>query len=113
MTMVVRKILEEGMTYRQASKIFNVSHGSIYVWIKNYKNQTTNGKRRERKSKYDEQVQQFKHDARVRELKQEIAELYLENTMLKKALEHSVRLKKLNSSVVTPENLDQLQELAK
>ena len=107
--MVARKCVEGGMTYREASKTFNVTHGSVYAWIQKFKGHTINNKRRQRKSKYDQEVEAYRHQAQVKELKHEIAELYLENLMLKKALKHSVQLKKESSSVITSENLEQLQ----
>lgn len=112
MLMVARKCVEEGMTYREAGKTFNVSHGSVYAWILKYKHQGGKQKRNERTSKYKQEVESYRHTAQLKELKHEIAELYLENLMLKKALKHSLQLKKLNSSVVTSENLDQLREHA-
>jgi transposase len=113
MHMVARKVVEEGMTYREAAKTFGISHGAVHQWILKYKNQTFKTKRKARKTQYDDQVEQYRHTAQLKELKHEIAELYLENLMLKKALKHSLELKKLNSSIFTSENLAQLQELAK
>lgn len=111
--MVARKCVDEGMTYREASKTFNITHGSVWAWIQKYKNQTGQIKRKQRKSKYDEEVESYRHEAQLKELKHEIAELYLENLMLKKALKHSLQMKKENSSVITSENLEQLREGAK
>ncbi|MEQ1876233.1 MAG: IS630 transposase-related protein [Bdellovibrionia bacterium] len=111
--MVARKCVDEGMTYREASKTFNITHGSVWAWIQKYKSQTGKIKRKVRKSKYDEEVESYRHEAQLKELKHEIAELYLENRMLKKALKHSLQLKKESSSVITSENLEQLREDAK
>ena len=113
MMMVARQVVEEGMSYREAAKTFNISRGSVHSWILKYKHQDHKSKRNKRISKYKEEVEIYRHEAQLKELKHEIAELYLENLMLKKALKHSLELKKLNSSVVTTENLDQLQKLAK
>jgi transposase len=110
MMMVAKKVAEEGMTYREAGKTFNISHGTVNAWVQKYKNRTLNSKRRERKSKYDQEVEEYRHTAQIKELKHEIAELYLENRMLKKALKHSLQLKKESSSIVTSENLEQLKE---
>jgi transposase len=112
MIMVARKVLEEGMSYREAAKTFNISHGSVHAWILKYKNQEHRLRRNKRISKYKKEVDNYRHEAQVKELKHEIAELYLENLMLKKALKHSLELKKSNSSVITSENLDQLPEVA-
>lgn len=110
MLMVARKCIEEGMTYREASKAFGVSHGSVYQFILKYKKNQLNSKVKTRKSKYAKEVESYRHQAQVRELKHEIAELYLENLLLKKALKHSLQSKNGDSSVVTSENLDQLHE---
>ena len=108
--MIARKCVEEGMTYREAAKTFNVSHGSVYAFIQKYKNQRSKSKRNTRVSKYKQEVEEYRHQAQVKDLKHEIAELYLENLMLKKALKHSLQMKKEDSSVITSENLDRLKK---
>lgn len=109
MTMVARKVVEEGMTYRVAAKTFGISHGAVHQWIKNYKDHKGKTKRTARRTKYQDEIESYRHQSQVKELKHEIAELYLENLMLKKALQHSLQLKKENSSAITSENLAQLQ----
>lgn len=111
--MVARKCVEEGMTYREAASTFNLSHGSVYQIIQQYKNQGAKTKRNAQVSKYKKEVDDYRHQAQVKDLKHEIAELYLENLMLKKALEHSLRTKKEDSSVITSENLARLKEAVK
>ena len=108
--MIARKCVEAGMTYREAAKTFNVSHGSVYAFIQKYKNQRSKSKRNSRVSKYNQEVEEYRHQAQVKDLKHEIAELYLENLMLKKALKHSLQMKKEDSSVITSENLDRLKK---
>lgn len=110
--MVARKCIDGELTYREAAKTFDVSHGAVHSWILKYKNQEHKSKRSKRLSKYNEEVKNYRHEAQMKELKHEIAELYLENLMLKKALQYSVQVKKSNSSVITSENLDQLPEVA-
>lgn len=112
-TMVARKCVEEGMTYREAGKTFNLSHGSVYQIIQQYKYQGAKTKRNIRGSRYKQEVDDYRHQAQVKDLKHEIAELYLENLMLKKALEHSLRTKKDDSSVITSENLERLKGVVK
>ncbi len=112
-TMVAKKCLEGGMTYREAAKTFNLSHGSVYAIIKEHKGQGAKTKRNQRNGKYKQEVDAYRHQAQLKDLKLEIADLYLENLMLKKALEHSLRKKNDNSSVITSENLDQLKEAVK
>ena len=111
--MVARKCVEEGMTYREAAKTFNVSHGSVYAFIQKYKDHGAKSKRKVTSSKYQKEVEDYRHQSQVKDLKHEIAELYLENLMLKKALQHSLQTKKDDSSVITSENLDRLKEAAK
>ena len=112
MIMVARKCVEEGMTYREAAQTFGVSHGSVWAFIQKYKkmNKKVPCKRKARPSKYEKEVEEYRHEARVKDLKIEIAELYLENLLLKKALKHSLQTKKGDSSVITSESLDRLNE---
>jgi len=113
MHMVARKCIEENMTYREASKTFGISHGSVYQFILKYTNQKAKTKRNVTNSKYKKEVDDYRHQAQVKDLKHEIADLYLENLMLKKALAHSLRMKKEDSSIITSENLERLKEVVK
>ena len=108
--MIARKCLEEGMTFREAAKTFNVSHGSVYAFIQKYKNKGANAKRNARASKYNKEAEAYRHQSRINDLKLEIGELYLENLLLKKALQHSLKMKKEDSSIITSENLERLKE---
>ena len=113
--MMAKQIVDDGITYRAAAKIYGVSHGTVHHWLKLYRSGKLvghlNRNKREKDSK-DENMQ-FRTERYIKELKHEIAELYLENTMLKKALEYSQRIKREDSSVITSENLDQFQEPVK
>ncbi|MNK51256.1 hypothetical protein D3C87_701540 [compost metagenome] len=110
MLMIAKKCCDEGMTYREAANTFGVSHGSVHQFILKYKKNELSSKVKTRKSKYAKEVESYRHQAQVKELKHEIAELYLENLLLKKALKHSLQSKNGDSSVVTSENLERLQE---
>jgi transposase len=110
MLMVARKCVEEGMTYREASKSFGISHGSVYQFIQKYKSGKISEKNKARKSKYAKEVDDYRHQSQVRDLKHEIAELYLENLLLKKALKHSLQNKSDSSSVITSESLGRLRK---
>jgi transposase len=112
-SMIARKVIEEGMTYREAAKTFNVSHGSVYAFIQKYKDRGAKSKRKATTTKYAKEVEEYRHQAQVKDLKHEIAELYLENLMLKKALKHSLQTKKEDSSIITSENLERLKEVVK
>ena len=81
--------------------------------MKRYNEKTFKTKRKERTSKYAEQVEGYRQQSQVNDLKLQIAELYLENLMLKKMLEHSLQKKKESSSDITSENLDLLPARAK
>ena len=107
--MIARKCTEEGMTYREAAKTFNVSHGSVYAFIQKYKDKGAKAKRKITTSKYQKEVEDYRHESQLKDLKHEIAELYLENLMLKKVLQHSLKKKSEDSSVITSENLDRLK----
>lgn len=111
--MVAKRILEEGMTYREAGKNFGMSHGSISHLINKFKKNKVNSKRKVATSKYSKEVENYRHKCILNDLKVEIAELYLENLMLKKMCEHFAQKKKENSSVITSENLDLLPGLAR
>jgi transposase-like protein len=108
MMMVGKAVTEKGMTLREAARTFGVSHGSVSLWKKLYKRGEKRG--HDKKVVQTPAVQVYRLEEHVKELKHEIAELYLENTMLKKALKVSQTNKKENSSVITPDSLDQSSE---
>lgn len=113
MLMVAEKVCREGMSYRDASKTFGLSHGSIAHLVKKYQSKKFNQKRQETKSKYKAEVEAYRSDQHVKDLKLQIADLYLENLLLKKMLEHSLHKRKESSSDITSENLDLLPTRAK
>lgn len=109
MRMVASKVVDEGMTYREAAITFNCSSGALAKWIKDYKK----GSLGIMSSKVKEETKEHKIytlEVSIKNLKKEIGELYLENLMLKKVLSHSKQIKRENSSVITSENLDQFQK---
>lgn len=111
MMMVAKKVFDGDMTFREAAKTFGVSHGSINSWMTQYKK--GNWGNATKVIEVNEKIKTQRLESQVRDLKHEIADLYLENMMLKKALQFSQQIKKENSSVITSENLDQLQRPAK
>ena len=109
--MMAKQMCDDGLTYREAAKIYGCSHGTVCHWLKLYRQGVLPSK--VKKAKRDEAVKESdiaRLEHHVKNLKTEIGELYLENLMLKKALEYSQRIKKDNLSVITSENLDQLPE---
>lgn len=110
MMMVVKKVEDEGMTYREASRTFGISHGCLNGWLRKYRKGTLGNRKMPEPSPG---TTVYVLEERLKEMKQQIGELYLENLMLKKALFHSRQSKKENSSVITSENLDQFQGGAK
>ena len=111
--MVAKALVDGGMSYREASKLYGLSHGSISNIIKKYKHHRFKAKRRETKGKHNDKVEEFRHESRIRDLKLEIADLFLENLMLKKMLELSISKNAESSSPITSENLDQWKKDAK
>ena len=111
MFMVAQKVVEEGMTYREAAKTFNVSTGSVGAFVRKYKKGNLNAY--SKGNEPSDKLKMFRLEEQVKELKGEIGDLYLQNQMLKKALYHSQQKKKDNSSVITSENLAQFQKGAK
>ena len=111
MTMVASKVADEGMTFREASKIFNVSTGAVNQWKKNYLKGNMKPKGGQEIISSEHRI--IKQEEQIKDLKEEIGDLYLQVQMLKKMLSHSLRTKKENSSVITSENLDQFQGDAK
>jgi len=111
MWMVAQKVVEEGMTYREASKTFNISSGSVSAWVRKFRKGTLSAT--DTKHEVSDGLKIYRLEEQVKELKTEIGDLFLQNQMLKKALYHSQQKKKDNLSVITSENLDQYQKAAK
>lgn len=112
MEMVARKVVDEGVRYREASRMFGVSHGSIGVWVREYRIAKRGGKK---SCTYNPspQMRIYRLEGQVKDLKGEIGELYLENLFLKKALNYSTDARKGDSSIITSESLDQSNVAAK
>ena len=89
--MMAKQIVDDGITYREAARIYGVSHGTVNHWLKLYKSGKLVGhlNRNKREKDSRDENMQFRTERHIKELKHEIAELYLENTMLKKALAYS------------------------
>ena len=109
--LMAKHIVDEGLTFRQAARIYRCSHGTVNHWLKLYKSGQLPSKIMKAKVKaQNHEATLARYERHVKELKTEIGELYLENQMLKKALELLPRSKKDDSSVITSENLDQWQK---
>lgn len=111
MNMVASKVVEDGLTFREAAKTFNVSQGSVSLWVKNFKKGFVPVKSRDIDREKDMQV--YRLEEKVKDLTTEVGSLYLENQLLKKALSHAASKRKDNSSVITSRNLAQFQKDAK
>jgi len=110
--MMAKHVVNDGMSYREAAKTYSVSHGTVNHWVKLYKSGKLPNriKANDARKKATDDMNTYRIERYVKELKHEIAELYLENTMVKKALNYSQRIKSVDSSVITSENLDQFQQ---
>lgn len=108
---MAKNVVEQGMSYREAAKVYGMSHGSVHHWKHVY----LKGKFPKLKAaaQISPETKALHLETQIRNLKQEIADLYLENLMLKKMAAYSQQKKKESSSVITSENLDQYQERAK
>lgn len=105
--MMAKQVVEQGMSFRDAAKLYNVSHGSVSHWKKVYLQGKFPKMKKAQAISPENQLLQI--ESQVRNLKQEIADLYLENLMLKKMIEYSRQVKNEDSSVITSENLDQFR----
>lgn len=111
--MMAKQVVDEGMSYREACKVYNCSHGTVSHWVKQFRSGVLTGKVKRAEKQALAKEQNFSRlEKQIRNLKAEIGELYLENTMLKKALEYSRLIKREDSSVITSESLDQSPEVA-
>ena len=106
---VANSVISKEMTYREAAKAYGISPGAVGSCVRLYKKEGTKSKRNERVNAYNKASDEYRHQAHVKELKQEIADLYLQVQILKKILNKSLLVKKSNGSVITTDNLDQLQ----
>ena len=108
MNMVASKVVEDGLTFREAAKTFNVSQGSVSLWVKNFKKGFVPVNSRDMDREKDMQV--YRLEEKVKDLTTEVGSLYLENQLLKKALSHAASNRKDSSSVITSRNLAQFQK---
>jgi len=109
--MMASQVADKGMTYREAAKVYGMSHGSVHHWKKVYVSGKYPKMKKAQGMSPENKLLQL--EGHVRNLKQEIADLYLENLMLKKMAEYTQQSRKQDSSVITSENLDQFQKDAK
>jgi transposase-like protein len=109
-----KRVVDEGLSYREAAKMYKMSHGSINYWVNLYKAGKMPGKIVKAK-KYSESKDGtvLRLEAFIVSLKTEIGELYLENQILKKAQVFLREQKKSSSSAITSENLDQWKKGAR
>lgn len=77
--MVAKQVVDKELTYREAAKLYGVSHGSIASWVSRYKKKSW--KSAGRNQVISEEVHRYRMETQMKELKHEIAELYLENLM--------------------------------
>jgi transposase-like protein len=112
--MMVKRIIDEGLSYREAAKIYKVSHGSVNHWVNLYKDGKMPGRIKKAKATAESRDGKIlRMENFIQSLKTEIGELYLENQMLKKARVFLQQQKRVNSSAITSENLDQWKKGAK
>lgn len=107
---VAKKVIDKEMTFREAAQLFGISTGAVNACVKLYKKEGSLTQNRKRTAEFKGEMNDYRHQAQVKELKQVIGDLYLVNQMLKKFLNKSLHIKKFAGSVITTENLDQLQE---
>jgi len=104
--MMVCKEVEGGMTIRLAAKTFGISQAAVSTWSRKYRA----GKLGEKVSGETDTAKTQRLEENIKELKSEVAELYLQNQVLKKAITYTQKKRKLATSVITSENLDQFRE---
>jgi transposase len=106
---VAQAVTSKEMTYREAAKAYGISPGAVGSCVRLHKKGGAKAKVNARINAYNKASDEYRHQAQVKELKQEIADLYLQVQILKKILNKSLLVKKSNGSVITTDNLDQLQ----
>ena len=112
--MMCKRVIEEGLSYREAAKIYKMSHGSINYWVNLHKAGKIPGKvAKAKKFAESQDGAVIRLEAFIVSLKTEIGELYLENQILKKARVFLQEQKKSHSSAITSENLDQWKKAAR
>ncbi len=106
---VAQTVISKEMTYREAANAYGISAGAVGACVRLHKKIGSKTKVNARISAYNKASDEYRHQAQVKELKQEIADLYLQVQILKKIVSKSLLVKKSNGSVITTDNLDQLQ----
>lgn len=112
----VAEAVANGLSYREASRRYRVSHGSIAHWLskleksprKNAK-QASVPKPQEPRPKREPGKGKAALELEIQLLKQEIGELYMQVQLLKKAQAFADRVKREDSSIITSENFEQYQ----
>jgi transposase len=108
--LVAAKVTSKEMTFREAAKAYGISTAAVSTCVKLAAKEGTKSKRNEKVNDYNAKAEAYRHQAQIKELKEVIGDLYLENQILKKILNKSLLIKKSNGSVITTNNLDQLQK---
>jgi hypothetical protein len=98
------------MTFREAAKAYGISSGAVNACVKLVAKEETKSKKNKNYHHLNARAEGYRHQAEIKELKETIGDLYLENQILKKILNKSLLIKKSNGSVITTNNLDQLQK---
>lgn len=112
--MMVKHIVDDKLSFREASKIYKVSHGTVGHWLRLYKAGKLPNRIKKAKEMVESQDSQIqRQDLYIRALKAEIGELFLEVQMLKKAQIYSQQQKSVGSSAITSENLARWKKGAK
>ena len=98
-------------TYKEATKRYGVSHGSVSAWVKRFKSGTLAEMRqpKERQPK-SLRTREFALEKEIQALKQELANLYMMNQLLKKAQSYSEHVRKDNSSSIISGSSDPSNE---
>ena len=109
MMAVAQRVASGGMTFREASRKYGVSHGSVNTWVKKYKSGTlAEMKQPKERMPKKASLREGHLENEIRALKQELANLYMENRMLKKAQSYAERAKRDASSLIISGSGDQL-----
>jgi transposase-like protein len=109
---ILKEISSGQISLTEAARKYGISPSGIHYWKIHFGMRPPNGEREKArfsgdgKSKEEIFVKR-QLEKELEQLKMKVAELYMENEFLKKARDFVERDKKLNSSVVTDQNLSQ------
>lgn len=111
MMAVAQRVARGELTYREATKRYGVSHGSVSAWVRRFKDGTLAEMKqpKDRKPK-SLRTREFALEKEIQALKQELANLYMINQMLKKAQSYSEHAKRDNSSSIISGSSDPSSE---